>query len=53
MYLIPMRFIPAILNSEGTKNLCAAIDQLPQKPKTFIFISKVAVYGVDSGEQIY
>src|SRR5690554_6421781 len=32
------------VNLEGTKNLCAAIDQLPAKPEAFIFISTVAVY---------
>src|SRR5690606_7032382 len=40
------------VNFEGTKNLCAAIDQLSKKPKAFIFISTVSVYGVDAGEQI-
>src|SRR5690554_5271295 len=33
------------VNLEGTKNLCAAIDQLPEKPEAFVFISTVAVYG--------
>src|SRR5690606_18151446 len=41
------------VNLEGTKNLCAAIDQLPTKPEAFIFISTVAVYGKDSGELIH
>ncbi|MCC5936782.1 MAG: NAD-dependent epimerase/dehydratase family protein [Lunatimonas sp.] len=41
------------VNLEGTKNLCAAIDQLPGKPEAFIFISTVAVYGKDSGEMIH
>lgn len=41
------------VNLEGTKNLCAAIDQLPNKPEAFIFISTVAVYGRDSGEMIH
>lgn len=40
------------VNLEGTKNLCAAIEQLPNKPKAFIFISSVSVYGKDSGEMI-
>lgn len=40
------------INFEGTKNLCAAIDQLDEKPKAFIFISTVAVYGIESGLQI-
>ena len=41
------------VNFEGTKNLCAAIDKLPTKPKAIIFISTVAVYGKDSGELIH
>src|SRR5690606_37699256 len=41
------------VNLEGTKNLCAAIDQLSAKPEAFIFISTVAVYGKDSGEMIH
>ncbi|EON75890.1 UDP-glucose 4-epimerase [Lunatimonas lonarensis] len=41
------------VNLEGTKNLCAAIEQLPTKPEAFIFISTVAVYGKDSGERIH
>lgn len=41
------------VNLEGTKNLCAAIDQLPTKPEAFIFISTVAIYGKDSGEMIH
>lgn len=40
------------VNLEGTKNLCAAIDQLTLKPTAFLFISTVAVYGLDSGEFI-
>ncbi|UCS93236.1 NAD-dependent epimerase/dehydratase family protein [Echinicola marina] len=40
------------VNFEGTKNLCHAIDKLVQKPRSFIFISTVAVYGVESGELI-
>ncbi len=37
------------VNLQGTKNLCAAIDQLKIKPKSFIFISTVSVYGVAEG----
>src|SRR5690554_4382311 len=37
------------VNLEGTKNLCTAIEKLPKKPEAFVFISTVAVYGVDSG----
>lgn len=40
------------VNLEGTKNLCRAIDLSQKLPKAFIFISTVAVYGVDSGELI-
>lgn len=40
------------VNLEGTKNLCAAIDQIPTKPEAFVFISTVAVYGKDAGEMI-
>lgn len=39
------------VNFYGTKNLCQAFENI-RKPKTFIFISTVAVYGVDSGENI-
>lgn len=40
------------VNHQGTVNLCNAIDKLTIKPKAFIFISTVAVYGVDSGVDI-
>lgn len=40
------------VNYEGTKNLCEAIEKLNIRPKAFIFISTVAVYGKDSGECI-
>lgn len=40
------------VNYEGTKNLCNAIDELLEKPKSFIFVSTVAVYGLESGENI-
>jgi GlcNAc-P-P-Und epimerase len=40
------------VNYGGTVNLCSAIERLHTKPKSFIFISTVAVYGVDSGEKI-
>jgi len=40
------------VNLGGTKNLCSAIDKLKVKPKSFIFISTVAVYGLESGEMI-
>jgi len=35
------------INTKGTKNLCKALEK--DLPKTFIFISTVAVYGVDIG----
>lgn len=40
------------VNFEGTKNLCLAIDKLDKKPKSFIFISTVSVYGLDAGQRI-
>ncbi|HTK20138.1 MAG TPA: NAD(P)-dependent oxidoreductase [Mucilaginibacter sp.] len=40
------------VNFEGTKNLCRAIDLQKKLPKAFIFISSVAVYGVDKGQLI-
>ena len=39
------------VNFQGTKNLCAALEN-SGIPKAFIFISTVAVYGCDSGENI-
>lgn len=39
------------VNLQGTKNLCTALEQ-SGIPKAFIFISTVAVYGCDSGEDI-
>lgn len=39
------------VNLQGTKNLCAALEK-SGLPKTFIFISTVAVYGCDYGESI-
>ncbi len=39
------------VNLQGTKNLCTALEQ-SGIPKAFIFISTVAVYGCDSGENI-
>lgn len=37
------------VNLEGTKNLCKALEQFSTLPETFLFISTVAVYGVDTG----
>jgi len=40
------------VNFVATKNLTDALGRLNQLPKQFIFISSVAVYGKESGEQI-
>lgn len=40
------------VNFAGTKNLCHALDRLERLPKSFIFISTVAVYGADKGSNI-
>lgn len=39
------------VNLQGTKNLCAALEKVGI-PRAFIFISTVAVYGCDYGENI-
>jgi nucleoside-diphosphate-sugar epimerase len=39
------------INLQGTKNLCSALGK-NKLPKAFIFISSVAVYGMESGESI-
>ena len=39
------------VNLQGTKNLCTALER-SGIPKAFMFISTVAVYGCDSGENI-
>lgn len=39
-------------NFEGTKNLCRALEGMGTLPKRFIFISTVAVYGLDEGQGI-
>lgn len=39
------------VNFQGTKNLCTALENVGL-PKAFIFISTVAVYGCDYGENI-
>lgn len=39
------------VNYQGTINLCKALEKIGV-PKVFIFISTVAVYGCESGEQI-
>jgi nucleoside-diphosphate-sugar epimerase len=40
------------INFEGTRRFCQAIDQSGFLPKTFVFISTVAVYGLIEGQQI-
>lgn len=40
------------VNVKGTAHLLAALEELPQKPKAFVFISSVAVYGLESGKDI-
>lgn len=40
------------VNLEGTKNLLAGIDGLENKPSTIVYISSVAVYGMDFGSLI-
>jgi nucleoside-diphosphate-sugar epimerase len=40
------------VNFDGTKNLCHALELLSVKPRSFIFISTVAVYGADCGSMI-
>lgn len=39
------------VNLQGTKNLCTALEKV-NVPRAFIFISTVAVYGCDYGENI-
>ena len=40
------------VNVQGTKNLLAALTAAPTRPKYFVFISSVSVYGLVSGEMI-
>jgi len=40
------------VNYHGTRNLCKAIERLSVLPKSFIFISTAAVYGIDEGNLI-
>ena len=39
------------VNLQGTKNLCTALEKVGM-PRAFVFISSVAVYGCDYGENI-
>ena len=38
-----------MVNVQGTNNLLTALEQAPALPKSFVFISSVAVYGKDTG----
>jgi nucleoside-diphosphate-sugar epimerase len=40
------------VNVKGTENLLKALDRLPALPKAFVFISSVAVYGLDCGNSV-
>ena len=40
------------VNLEGTKNLCMSLEKINKLPTRFVFISTVAVYGVETGENI-
>lgn len=40
------------VNVRGTENLLKGLDKLPSLPKSFVFISSVAVYGAESGNYI-
>jgi nucleoside-diphosphate-sugar epimerase len=40
------------VNVTGTQNLLKGLEQAPSLPKSFVYISSVAVYGLDKGENI-
>jgi nucleoside-diphosphate-sugar epimerase len=40
------------VNLEGTKNLCMSLEKINKLPTRFVFISSVAVYGLETGENI-
>jgi nucleoside-diphosphate-sugar epimerase len=40
------------INVTGTKNLLAGLEQSPALPHSFVFISSVAVYGLENGTNI-
>lgn len=40
------------VNVKGTENLIKGLEEAPSLPKAFIFISSVAVYGVENGANI-
>lgn len=41
------------VNVTGTQNLLKGLEQAPSLPKSFVFISSVAVYGLDKGNNIH
>jgi nucleoside-diphosphate-sugar epimerase len=41
------------VNLQGTKHLCAALEALPSLPSHLVFISSVAVYGLEMGTGIH
>jgi GlcNAc-P-P-Und epimerase len=40
------------VNFRGTQNLCLGLEKMEKLPRAFVFISTVAVYGVDEGQLI-
>jgi nucleoside-diphosphate-sugar epimerase len=40
------------VNSKGTKNLLLGLENSKSLPKTFVFVSSVAVYGIETGVNI-
>ena len=40
------------VNFAGTQHLCKGLEALPVLPKAFVFISTIAVYGKDEGQNI-
>jgi len=40
------------VNFDGTRNLCYGFERTKQIPQRFVFISTVAVYGLETGENI-
>lgn len=40
------------VNLDGTRNLLAALESLPELPESLVFASTVAVYGLDDGQNL-
>jgi GlcNAc-P-P-Und epimerase len=40
------------VNVQGTRNICQGLENTEVLPKQFIFVSSVAVYGLDEGEDV-